>query len=215
MKHPWLGERSYRKHYDAEEAAEYVRGKEGDARRHRQECDLVRKAMASIPAGESVLDIPCGGGRMSLLLWRAGYPVTAADVSPAMVELARQAFADAEAPIEVRCEDLESTLYGADAFDNVFCFRLFHHFPSEELRHQAAAELCRIARQRIVISYQDSRSLTSWRRRWFRRRDRPERRWPLSPDEMAGYFAPHGFRPISDHAQTPWIRSLRVMVLEK
>jgi 2-polyprenyl-3-methyl-5-hydroxy-6-metoxy-1,4-benzoquinol methylase len=46
--------------------------------------------LTGFPRGARVADLGCGSGVFSALLHRAGYKVTGADLSPAMIERARQ-----------------------------------------------------------------------------------------------------------------------------
>jgi ubiquinone/menaquinone biosynthesis C-methylase UbiE len=206
----------YRKHYSKEQAERYARVKEAARRTHRAEQRLARRALARLPPGASVLDLPCGAGRMSLLLFEAGFRVTAADVSPAMADLARERFRSLGLALPVEVRDLEATGYPDGAFDAVFCFRLFHHFPTDALRARAAAELRRIARSHLVVSYLDARSFTSLRRAWQVRRGwKRASKFTQTPSEMRGFFEVDGWRVVDDLARAPFLHSLRVVVVER
>lgn len=74
------------------------------------------------PAGKRVLDAACGTGRHSLALARAGYDVTGADISPAMVARARdnaQQQGLAVAFVQASFEDLPAA--AGTGFDAVLC----------------------------------------------------------------------------------------------
>ena len=90
------------------------------------------------------------------------------------------------------------------------------HLPSDDLRRTVAAEMCRIARKRVLVSYLDARSWT-WRRRAIEHRftGRVYTKHPLRPREMAGFFTEAGFRVVNDIAQLPLIHSLRMLVAER
>lgn len=206
----------YRKHYSREQAERYARVKEAARWTHRAERRLARRALAWLPPGASVLDLPCGAGRMTLLLHEAGLRVTAADVSPAMVDLARERFQSLGLDLPVEVRDLEATGYPDGAFDAVFCFRLFHHFPTETIRARAAAEMKRIARSHVLVSYLDARSFTSRKRAWQVRRGlKRESKFAQTPSEMRRLFESDGWRVVDDLARLPLVRSLRVLVVER
>jgi SAM-dependent methyltransferase len=206
----------YRKHYREEEARGYEQAKEKDQRAHRAECRLVERALAGVPRGESIVDAPCGAGRMTVLLARLGFRPAAADVSPAMVDLARQRFAREGVEVKVEQRDLEATGWPDGAFDNVFSFRFFHHLPTDAQRRTVARELCRVAARRVIVSYLDARSWT-WRKRALETRLTGKRfgKHPLAPRAMAALFEEAGFRPVADHARLPLVHSLRVLVAER
>ncbi len=205
----------YRKHYGEEQARGYERAKEADPRSHRAECRLVERALRGVPRGETIVDVPCGAGRMTVLLAALGFRPAAADVSPAMVELARLRFGRDGIVVPVEQRDLEATGWPDQAFDNVFSFRFFRHLPTDAQRRRVAAELCRVAARRVIVSYLDARSWT-WRKRALETRvfGKTFGKHPLSPRVMKGFFEEAGFHPVADHARLPLLHSLRVLVAE-
>ena len=54
----------------------------------RREADVIERALAAT-SGARLLDVPCGGGRLSLVLAERGYRVTGVDVSCEFLEHAR------------------------------------------------------------------------------------------------------------------------------
>ena len=48
------------------------------------------KALRYFPKGAHILDLPCGSGRLAKILLNSGYRVTAADVSPIMLKIAKR-----------------------------------------------------------------------------------------------------------------------------
>src|SRR5688572_3717799 len=82
--------------YESSEAAARYDGVHRGRARHRREERAIRLALRDVPAGSSVLDLPCGTGRMLPVLNAMGYRVTAADASAAMVAYARDASARAD-----------------------------------------------------------------------------------------------------------------------
>ncbi|HEX5136115.1 MAG TPA: class I SAM-dependent methyltransferase [Planctomycetota bacterium] len=206
----------YRKHYDEDQARGYERAKAADVRSHRAECRLVERALEGVPRGESIVDAPCGAGRMTVLLAGLGFRPAAADVSPAMVDLARQRFLREGLQVAVEQKDLEATGWPDGAFDNVFSFRFFHHLATDAQRRTVARELCRVAARRVIVSYLDARSWTCRKRALEARLSgRRPGKHPLAPHAMAGFFEEAGFRPVADHARFPLVHSLRVLVAER
>jgi len=206
----------YRKHYGLEQARGYERAKASDRRSHGAECRLVERALEGVPRGETIVDVPCGAGRMTVLLAELGFRPEAADVSPAMVDLARQRFARDGLSVTVEQRDLEATGWPDGAFDNVFSFRFFHHLPTDAQRQRVTSELCRVAARRVIVSYLDARSWT-WRKRALETRisGRTFGKHPLTPQAMSGFFEEAGFHPVADHARLPLLHSLRVLVAER
>jgi SAM-dependent methyltransferase len=138
-------------------AQQYASGLVGTAT-DRREKKCIAKALENVSRGTSVLDLPCGNGRLLPLLKKLGYKVTAADSSVHMVAMARHYMG----PLGENCIDetdefqvanILQTDFENDFFDAVVCNRLFHHFPKAEVRQQALKELRRICKGPIVVSF--------------------------------------------------------------
>lgn len=187
-----------------------------DAARHRAEVRLVERAFAHVPLSHRVLDVPCGGGRMTVALARKGYAVTAADLSDAMLAIARETLAAHGLSCPVEKQDVERLSYADGSFDTVFCFRLFHHFPTPEIRQRAVSELCRVARRFVVLSYFSPASFTSWRRRLVAALGgKRSQKHATSLAEVEGYFASAGFGLVRDFAQWPLVHTLHLALFER
>ena len=59
-----------------------------DEENTQEEADFVQQALG-LPLGAKVLDVPCGGGRLSLEMASRGYRVTSVDISLTLLEAAR------------------------------------------------------------------------------------------------------------------------------
>ena len=145
-----------RRRFDAEVSArKYARAQVGTAT-DRRERRCIAKALASVPRGASVLDLPCGTGRLLPFLVDLGYRVTGADSSPHMLDRARE-YAQAQGlrldPGDLRVADVLATGLPDDSFDAVVCNRLFHHLAEPAIRQAALRELDRICTGPIVVSF--------------------------------------------------------------
>ena len=95
-----------------------------------------------------------------------GFRVTAADVSEAMVSIARTNIAASQSPteghlphVDFEVRDVMQTGYADNQFDAVVCNRLFHHFTESSTRLRALKELRRISRGPVIISFFNSFAL--------------------------------------------------------
>lgn len=153
----------------AEAASEYRARKNVPTARNRREWQCIARALAAIPAGAAVLDLPCGSGRLEPLLEERGYRVTAADYSSHMVDTARAAYLEAgnrpELPEHMRFlqQDVMRMSFADGEFDAVICNRLLHHYPTPGLRQQALRECKRVSRGIVVISYFSNFALSALR----------------------------------------------------
>ncbi|HEX7177494.1 MAG TPA: methyltransferase domain-containing protein [Pyrinomonadaceae bacterium] len=116
-----------------------------DPETHRHFCDFANLAVAlALPPGRRLLDVGCGSGWLSEYFARLGYEVTGIDISPELIEIARQRTAcvpydvDHETPIVCRflVHDAESAPLD-EVFDAAFCYDSLHHFEDERavMRH--------------------------------------------------------------------------------
>jgi 2-polyprenyl-6-hydroxyphenyl methylase/3-demethylubiquinone-9 3-methyltransferase len=81
-------------------------------------------------AGLRVLDVGCGGGLLAESLAREGAQVTAIDLAPAMIEVARLHAAAAGLTIDYRLAGAEELRRASPAlFDVVTCMEMLEHVP--------------------------------------------------------------------------------------
>jgi ubiquinone/menaquinone biosynthesis C-methylase UbiE len=180
--------------------------------KHHAEMRLIDRAFALVPKTHSVLDTPCGGGRVLLHLAQKGYTVSGADLSESMLAIARENASQAGVSCTVERQDLEKLSYPNGRFDTVVCFRLFHHFPNPEIRERVVGELCRVAAKSVALSYFSPYSVQSLRRK-LSGTDRDRFATPLV--EVESYFRKAGFRLVKDFAQLPVLHTLHLAVFER
>jgi SAM-dependent methyltransferase len=198
--------------YTAEKARAYQNFKPS---KERAELRLVERAFKIIPRG-SVLDAPCGGGRVSILLAKLGYEMTAADLSEPMIEITREYVAKAGLKIPVEHQDVEKLTFKDRSFDSIISFRLFHHFPDAEIRQRVVRELCRVADKHVALSYFSPYSYTSMvRRRREQRGGRKSQKHATPLNEVKSYFENCGFEFVRDFARLNLIHTLHVAVFRR
>jgi len=78
-----------------------------------------------------VADVGCGGGLLAEALTRAGATVTAIDLAPSMIEVAKLHAAGAQLQIDYRVQSVESlATEAAGTFDVVTCMEMLEHLPN-------------------------------------------------------------------------------------
>lgn len=166
----------------------------GDSWKDRAERASILSALSDVSPGATVLDLPCGSGRLTSMLIERGYVVTAADSSPHMVARAQssveritKSHADNKSKARFDVRDVMHTEFRDGEFDAVVCNRLFHHFTEPAVRQTALRELRRICRGPIIVSFFNSFALDSvrFRLRWMLRRQQPTDRIPISLSTFA------------------------------
>jgi len=199
--------------YDEATARAY---QERPRRQHAAEMALIDRVLQAMPACRTILDLPCGAGRASLHLARRGYALTCADNSAAMLQLTRHLLAQEGLDCAVDQQDVEALSYNDRHFDAILCFRLFHHFPTPEIRQRAVAELTRVARRYVAVSYFSPWSATSLKRRLRAALGgRPSQKFATPRSEVCAYFTAQGFRLVGDFARNRLLHTLHVALFER
>jgi ubiquinone/menaquinone biosynthesis C-methylase UbiE len=184
--------------------------------KHRAEMALIDRAFGLIPKSHRVLDVPCGGGRVSLHLSGRGHAMSLGDLSEAMLDIARENISGAGLKCPVERQDIEALSYEDRAFDTTVSFRLFHHFPNPEIRRRAIKELCRVTGKFVVISYLSTKSVTAVRRKLqaaLGGKKSSKYSTPLA--QVRGYFEESGFGLVRDFAEMPIIHTLHLAVFRR
>ncbi|MFN9277345.1 MAG: class I SAM-dependent methyltransferase [Planctomycetota bacterium] len=173
--------------------------------RHARELRLLRQVWPGA-RGASVLDLPCGAGRLwPLLTDEFSARVLQADGSLAMLREAAaghggtpQALADALAmPFADRC------------VDGVVSFRFLHHL-DRTASDRVIAECCRVARSFVVVSFFHPCSAHPLRRTVAQWLGRPSQRHARTLGAVDASFAAHGFARAGCAADLPFARDLWV-----
>lgn len=133
----------------------------------RRQVELVRRWGTPAPPGASVLEIGCADGFVTEALARAGYRVTAVDLSPAMVAAARRRLTEAGLDAEILEADLDGLSLGR-RFDVVLAvmWNFFHYATDPEaalarLVAHTAGKLIADADPRRVRPWEAARALAA------------------------------------------------------
>lgn len=86
----------------------------------RGEADFIQKQL-QLSAGASVLDVPCGNGRLSIELARRGFLLTGVDIAGEFIAEARMKSSAAGVPIDWYERDMRELPWTGE-FDGAFCF---------------------------------------------------------------------------------------------
>lgn len=88
--------------------------------------------------GKRCLEVGCGRGSLSAYFSDAGYQCTLLDLSPAVIEIARQIFDVNKLAAEFRAGDANQLPFATESFDLVFSIGLLEHMsdPATTIREQ-------------------------------------------------------------------------------
>jgi len=119
---------------------------------HQMEARVMRYALEGyFEPGGTVLDLPCGTGRLFEEYLRGGFQVTGADVSEEMLSVARARMA-VNTNFSFRLCDAENLPFSDNTFDYLVSFRLMCHLP-EQNRRKVLAEMSRVTRKVLAVNY--------------------------------------------------------------
>ncbi|MBJ67793.1 MAG: hypothetical protein CME28_07280 [Gemmatimonadetes bacterium] len=92
-----------------------------------------------------VLDVGCGAGRTSVPLCEMGFSVTAIDLSPTMVELAKEVGQACQVDIDFRVMDVMDLSLASSTFEFVlFSYNGFELLPGRDGKERALREIFRV-----------------------------------------------------------------------
>lgn len=162
---------------------------------------LLSSALAPRP-GRRIVDVGTGTGRAALALVRAGAHVTGVDASAEMLKVASTRLREAKARAALCRADAHLLPFADRAFDAAVSLRVLMHTPDWR---QCVAELCRVARWRVVVDFPAASSvaaLESLARRAAAAAGRPVEAYRVMREgAVADALARHGFRVVAVERQ--------------
>lgn len=173
------------------------------------------RAVAGLPAGSHIVDLPCGTGRLAAALLAAGYRVTGIDISPAMLRQAARRLAAFGERFTSRVGDAVDLDPPTQPFAAALCARILMHFPLD----QQIAFLRGVARQTdglIVFNQSYASRYQHVRRRLKRLLRHPEPAgFPLSEADIRRLLDGAGLRERRRHWVAPGVSEAFFLVAEQ
>jgi SAM-dependent methyltransferase len=190
------GSRAYQQSYQKLDAARaYDRGYQEHILKRlttQRELTLLRRLLGTQGRCERLLNLPCGGGRVSGLLADSTELLIEADI--AIGQLLYGASRRHWTTPEVRMTATGFRIPLRDrAVDGVVCIRLSHHLPAPTERERLLRELLRVADRFVVMTFFDFRSVKNLLRRARRPLDRKPPKHTMRTEDVGRLAAAHGF----------------------
>lgn len=169
-----------------------------DNKLHRQLSDRWERAIftrmfATVGHSESLLDLPCGAGRLYDLFQQHATRVIEADFSPSMLALNAADHAR-RATGYVRCSGLRIP-FADRAVETVVSVRLNHHLSTPADRELHLRELMRVAGRAVITTYFSYNSVKNLLRRLRRPFDRKAPKHTLATGRVLELAREAGFVP--------------------
>lgn len=164
--------------------------------------EQVIAAFLSPVAGRTMLDVGTGTGRAAIALAARGATVTGVDASAEMLVVAERRAQSANVTVTFARGDAHELAFGPQSFDAVVCLRVLMHTPDWR---RSMAELCRVARGRVVFDYPalvSAAALQAWTRRAALRLGARVEAYRVFTDRaIDNALRANGFEPVERHRQ--------------
>jgi ubiquinone/menaquinone biosynthesis C-methylase UbiE len=92
----------------------------------------ISRAFSGLPRNATILDAPCGTGRLAERLLEDGYRVLGMDISPAMLDVASRKLQRFGDRFQTRVADVRELSSQDLRFDAALCARILMHFPLQD-----------------------------------------------------------------------------------
>jgi ubiquinone/menaquinone biosynthesis C-methylase UbiE len=182
-------------------------------RRNLRKWNAIQKALALTNGVQTIIDLPCGTGRFTGDLARAGYQVVGSDISVEMMQQAAKLLSSENIRGYVRA-DAEAMPFPAKSVDCVMSIRfLFHVDP--DTRRRMLREFGRVSRRWIIADYRHKYSFRYgvWKvSRALGLTKRPFER--VSVKSMKSEFEDAGLRVVKIIAVRRWLSDKWVVLAE-
>lgn len=187
-----------------------------------QESRLIRKALDLAGQPNSILDLPCGTGRLwPLLLEKDNRMIIGADNCAEMLALARDSFSG-HSLHQLRYLQTEPDAIDLpdSAVDCIFCVRLFSRVGTAAQRRQLLREFHRVTRDTLILSLWVDGNYQAWRHQVAGRcpaagEAAAHTRFIVSPTQIEAEFATAGFDRLGHFDLVPFYHMTRIYVLRK
>jgi len=162
----------------------------------RREFDLIGRHVASVGRSHTILDLPCGGGRLTPAFAGSAELVIEADIALGQVLYGRAESSVATPRVWMTASAFHIPLRD-QAVDGTISVRLSHHLPTQAERERHLTELLRVSRRFVIMTFFDHWSLKNWLRRMRRPFDRQPPKMTMTTAQVAAIARQHGARLVA------------------
>jgi SAM-dependent methyltransferase len=164
---------------------------------------------------DRILDIPCGTGILGKLLHSFPFRIVASDISPEMMELARNEYPP-DRLIDCVQADITRTSFPRASFSCVVTLGFFHRAPTE-IKEAALREITALSRRVVIITCSVDTPLQRLKHAVLSRlwRGYIPAPCPAPLQEIIAASEAHGLRLVRAVMVVPFFSSVAMLVLEK
>lgn len=124
----------------------------------RREYRLIDRHLRRVGHSRVILELPCGGGRMTPALSAATDFLIEADIAIGQIDYGRKTSRVATPRVWMTASAFHIPLRD-NSVDGTVCIRLAHHLPTEAEQERLFRELLRVSRRFVIVTYFDRHSL--------------------------------------------------------
>ncbi|MBX3702646.1 MAG: methyltransferase domain-containing protein [Steroidobacteraceae bacterium] len=159
----------------------------------RREYELIARHIARVGRSRVILDLPCGGGRLT-----AAFAGSADLVIEADIALGQLLYGRAESAVATPRAWMTASAFHIplrdQSVDGTVSVRLSHHLPTAAERERHLAELLRVSRRFVIMTFFDHHSLKNRLRQLRRPFDRQPPKMTMTTARVAEIARAHGAR---------------------
>jgi len=167
----------------------------------------------------TVLDYPCGAGRLATMFASRTAGYIAGDHSPHMVELTSQTLKKVglgNKLINTTVGDIKQCDLPDQCVDIAACMRLLHHFPDQKDRVKILSQLHRVSRHALIVTYHNAESLKQKRYiRKCKKVGKPCSRVILSPQQFKEEAIQAGWDFVRSWKINSYTSGLRIALFQR
>ena len=158
---------------------------------------VIRRAFHAIPRTQTVLDLPCGTGRLAETLLADGFRVVGVDISAEMLHVAQRKLERFGERFQTRVGDArELARLERGTYDVALCARVLMHFPLEE-QIEFLKSVATLTKGTVVFSQSLSTPYQRFRRRIKKILGNPQPAvYPITENDLKALLAGAGLREV-------------------
>jgi SAM-dependent methyltransferase/uncharacterized protein YbaR (Trm112 family) len=187
---------------DLEEARKYneeYRNRSTKRWSTKREYVLLRELLGSQPRSEILLDLPSGGGRLSPQLSTHTDLLVEADIGFGQLLYGREQHTGSDDRVWMTASAFHIP-FRDRSVDGVVCCRLCHHLPTAAERERLVAELLRVSRRFVIMTFFDHRSVKNTLRRIRRPFDGKPPKMTMTVERVRELAREHGAELVAQPA---------------
>jgi SAM-dependent methyltransferase len=161
-----------------------------------REFAILRRLLGSQERSRLLLELPCGGGRLSGVIAPFADLIVEADIAQGQVLYGRRNSRLATPQIWMTASAFHIP-FRDETFDGTACIRLCHHLPTPAERERLMRELLRVSKRFVIMTFFDHHSIKNWLRRMRRPLDGKPPKMTMTVHEVARIAAENGARLVA------------------